>query len=194
MNMVVSIHVICILLIGTIALAALWISKSYADIRYWKKKATTKHISGLPNHLGLELLGSKLFSQLHRGIFESITLIFIDIDGFKEINDSCGHQVGDRVIASFGALITSNIRTYDVVSIISNPGGDEFIILMSNCSIEQADTHMKTLCMRSEQELDISFTYGIASTQEQEEESSLTSLIEIADMRMNRHKVRRGKR
>jgi diguanylate cyclase (GGDEF)-like protein len=193
MDTAVSTETVCVMLAGITLFGLLWTIKYHREIRYWKTKATTKHISGLPNHLGLEILGSKLFSQLERGIFQFIIAIFIDIDGFKEINDTQGHLAGDAMIAAFGALIASSIRRYDIVSIVTNPGGDEFVILMPNCPDEQVTQHMNTLRAAAEQDLGITFTYGYASTTEQRD-CSLTSLIQLADTHMNEKKIERGRR
>lgn len=59
----------------------------------------------------------------------SSTLLMIDIDNFKAINDGLGHQQGDRVLVQFGKLLQENFRRDDILGRI---GGDEFLILMKN--------------------------------------------------------------
>lgn len=68
---------------------------------------------------------------------EKFSLLFIDIDEFKQVNDNYGHQIGDKVLQHVAKAIQSSIRHSDVVARI---GGDEFIVLMPNIS-EQTALH-----------------------------------------------------
>jgi diguanylate cyclase (GGDEF)-like protein len=56
-----------------------------------------------------------------------LSLLMIDVDKFKSVNDTCGHPVGDRVLAAVGAVLRSNTRSFDLAGRL---GGDEFAILM----------------------------------------------------------------
>ncbi|MEJ2694801.1 MAG: EAL domain-containing protein [Candidatus Thiodiazotropha sp.] len=62
-------------------------------------------------------------------------LLYLDIDRFKVVNDTCGHVAGDELLRQVGSLIKRTIRTSDLLARI---GGDEFAILLSNCSLEVA--------------------------------------------------------
>jgi diguanylate cyclase (GGDEF)-like protein/PAS domain S-box-containing protein len=62
-------------------------------------------------------------------------LCYLDLDQFKIINDTCGHLAGDELIKQIGDLLRKHVRQYDFVSRL---GGDEFGILMYNCSRSQA--------------------------------------------------------
>jgi diguanylate cyclase (GGDEF)-like protein len=62
-------------------------------------------------------------------------LLYIDIDQFKLINDSCGHAIGDRLLQQLGELFAKVIRTRDTLARL---GGDEFAIILEHCSAEQA--------------------------------------------------------
>lgn len=64
---------------------------------------------------------------------ETISLILIDLDNFKAINDKFGHQVGDSVLTKISALIKKQMRTSDV---LGRYGGEEFLIILPNTSIE----------------------------------------------------------
>jgi diguanylate cyclase (GGDEF)-like protein len=66
---------------------------------------------------------------------ETLSIILTDIDKFKNINDTYGHDVGDKVLKHFAKVLKSGIRQYDVVARL---GGEEFIILLSNANIEEA--------------------------------------------------------
>lgn len=69
-------------------------------------------------------------SQLHR---RSMALLFVDLDGFKAINDGHGHAAGDRVLSEIGARLSSNVRTGDMVGRL---GGDEFVVICQDVDPE----------------------------------------------------------
>jgi len=66
---------------------------------------------------------------------QSLCVLMIDIDHFKQVNDEFGHDQGDRVLRNFGSLLMKNTRVSDVVC---RYGGEEFIILFINLDIEHA--------------------------------------------------------
>ena len=83
-------------------------------------------LTGLPNYtLFLEHLSSTL-SQARRNQ-NSFSVVFIDVDNFKCINDALGHQVGDQVLIEVGARLRTGMRDSDVVT---RRSGDEFILLL----------------------------------------------------------------
>lgn len=68
---------------------------------------------------------------------ESVTsIIFIDLDNFKTLNDTFGHQAGDEALIKVGEIIRSSIRKSDIAARF---GGDEFMILIRSASVEQAE-------------------------------------------------------
>jgi len=64
----------------------------------------------------------------------SMALLFLDIDGFKQINDTLGHDVGDRLLQSVAQRLTECTRPCDIVSRL---GGDEFVIVLWDCGVEE---------------------------------------------------------
>jgi diguanylate cyclase (GGDEF)-like protein/PAS domain S-box-containing protein len=62
-------------------------------------------------------------------------LLYVDLDQFKVVNDTCGHPAGDRLLRDVTALLQQHVRASDVIARL---GGDEFGILAQHCSIEQA--------------------------------------------------------
>jgi len=85
-------------------------------------------LTGLPNRLLLnDRLGQAI--ALAKRHDSELALLFMDLDGFKHINDSLGHLVGDKLLQSIGKRLREQIRTPDTVS---RQGGDEFVILLQD--------------------------------------------------------------
>ena len=79
-----------------------------------------------------------------------------DIDNFKHINDTYGHQDGDEVLTKMSALVKSNIRTNDFLFRV---GGEEFILLFSDTTLEDSKTVAQKIRKKIEEEM-IKLNYG----------------------------------
>jgi diguanylate cyclase (GGDEF)-like protein len=66
---------------------------------------------------------------------EGAVLVYMDLDGFKSINDSCGHSIGDEALKFFAAFVSNHCRMSDSIARL---GGDEFALLLPYASIEDA--------------------------------------------------------
>jgi diguanylate cyclase (GGDEF)-like protein len=64
-----------------------------------------------------------------------LAVLMLDLDGFKKVNDTWGHQVGDRVLQEFGALLLRHTRRSDIVG---RYGGDEFMVILPGTGREGA--------------------------------------------------------
>lgn len=90
-----------------------------------EKLARHDFLTGLPNRLLLNDRFDEAIARAKR-TNENVYLLAIDVDDFKQINDSCGHAAGDRYLIEIAARIRSCVREYDTVARI---GGDEFLVL-----------------------------------------------------------------
>ncbi|MCW8928674.1 MAG: EAL domain-containing protein [Gammaproteobacteria bacterium] len=81
------------------------------------------------NRLELAISRTKQYAQKH-------ALLFLDLDQFKLVNDSCGHLAGDELLSQLSHKLSESIRSRDTLARL---GGDEFAILIENCPVEQAE-------------------------------------------------------
>jgi diguanylate cyclase (GGDEF)-like protein/PAS domain S-box-containing protein len=88
------------------------------------REATTDHLTGLLNR---NAFMQHVQAALSRHAQASVGVLFLDLDRFKEVNDRCGHDVGDEVLIAVARAIEHVTRTGDIVARL---GGDEFVVLM----------------------------------------------------------------
>lgn len=96
-------------------------------------------LTGIANRRGLETALAALTYQSASVVH---TLVLIDLDGFKDINDSFGHLAGDQLLQAVADVLDRHIRTLDLAARI---GGDEFALLMVGCTPEEALTKAETI-------------------------------------------------
>ena len=119
-----------------------------------------------------------------------IAFIVFDIDNFKKINDSQGHQVGDTVIAQVAEIARENKRREDILCRV---GGDEFIFLLRRTTTEQAKRFAQRLKDDVESKTPVTVSLGISHTNKfPSNRRGIDDLIERADKNLYESK-RRGK-
>ena len=155
-----------------------------------RQLVTTDALTGCRNRRYFdEIIGREV--QRHRRYHIALSLVFIDVDRFKTINDTLGHDEGDRVLQRVAAFLLRNVREVDYVF---RWGGDEFLILMS-CREEEAGRRAADLQSGFARSADadglpsgVGLSVGCAEVGP--EVSDILALIKVADERMYVNKKR----
>lgn len=154
------------------------------------QRATHDHLTGLPNRmLFFDRLGHAVARSERSG--SHFAVVFIDLDGFKTVNDMCGHDVGDDLLRQVAARLTANVRANDTVARL---GGDEFTILYEGVSDRPtADALVRHLqatfaepCMIDGRPHSIVLSAGLALYPENGRD--VDALLKFADSAMYAHK------
>jgi diguanylate cyclase (GGDEF)-like protein len=165
----------------------------------WRADIALQHLAlhdtltGLPNRAYLqERLAEELQAAVRTGI--PVALALIDLDHFKEINDSLGHAVGDDVLQHVAARLRSDLREGDLVARL---GGDEFVLLLPNTSDTEAVTVARRIVdslappfVTNGRTLDVTGSIGLAVSPQHGDDP--TTLLRKADIAMYAAKRSRG--
>jgi diguanylate cyclase (GGDEF)-like protein len=110
------------------------LARALRKIEELQASADTDFLLGIPNRRGFEreLMRALAYIKRYRA---SGALIVLDVDRLKPINDAFGHAAGDQVLKAIVAVLTSQVRSSDVVGRL---GGDEFALLLWNLSAADA--------------------------------------------------------
>jgi len=158
--------------------------------RKLKKLAHFDSLTGACNRgYGLALLGQQL--KLARRNKSPLLLAFLDIDGFKAINDTFGHGEGDEVLKDVVKLLKSALREVDI---ICRMGGDEFLLIFPNSSLkvaplikERLEERLVQLNHSLKKPYKIDLSIGL-SEYNPENPLTMDELIRIADKKMYEEK------
>lgn len=136
--------------------------------------------------------GKEEFAKAKRGIYP-ISVLYMDLDGFKEVNDTYGHSVGDKVLERVGSIIQRSIRYMDVPF---RYGGDEFVVILPATSLTNAKEVARRIVdgvrnFFKAYPYNISISIGVASYPD-DKVNSFEELISLADRRLYKAK-RMGK-
>lgn len=117
--------------------------------------ATEDALTGLPNRVSLiERVESTIREARVRN--GSFAIMFMDLDGFKTINDSLGHTAGDKLLKAFSRQLVQSVRHGDTVARLS---GDEFVVMLRNLNMQQeAASFAEAILHRMQQEFMIDRT------------------------------------
>lgn len=136
------------------------------QLRRFRDQATTDPLTKLRNRAYLDEILGDLFSS-HANRNDSLAAVMLDLDNFKNYNDTHGHQAGDALLRFVGALLRGSIRPQDHAV---RYGGDEFLLLLPTASIQHAagiaDRIIKLFRQYSsclKQDLRLSMSAGVAA-------------------------------
>lgn len=163
------------------------ISESKQQAQMLENMARTDALTGLPNRYWLnDYLPSAI--QRSKLVQKRLALFYLDLDNFKDINDSLGHKAGDEILCSVAGALRSVLDKNDQVARL---GGDEFILIVEHLESEQqaedyaikighAIRHVKTNLPKKIFTLDVSIGIAIYPNHAQE----MDSLVQSADIAM----------
>jgi diguanylate cyclase (GGDEF)-like protein len=155
-------------------------------------QATTDELTGLPNRRLLMTQLKREMANASRAA-QPLSLLMIDLDHFKQVNDKCGHDVGDAVLKQTVGFIRQALREGDLAGRL---GGEEFAVILPQTGVEAAREVAERLRRIVEQaampagveECDVTISVGVATNEENNED--LEGLIKRADEAMYEAKSR----
>jgi diguanylate cyclase (GGDEF)-like protein len=169
---------ITLLLIFTVLfLIILIVLKKKRDI--YQGLAMRDQLTGVYNRHYLFEMATQKLNEAHRHQYAT-TLLVLDLDNFKLVNDQYGHSTGDKVLNAFAQLLKTFHRSEDIVARI---GGEEFVILFAHCDVNKAELIANRIRTAVEdlnpEDVSISVSIGIAGLSRHGE--SFAELFERAD-------------
>lgn len=149
-----------------------------------EEEVNTDGLTKLYNHRFFFELVTKEFANAQRNLFP-LSCIMIDIDLFKSVNDTYGHQMGDKVLEGVGKILIESIRAGDYAA---RYGGEEFAIILPNTVIDKAKMVAErirkiaesTNLLNNSDNRTITLSAGVACT-ENNNLSKAIELVELAD-------------
>jgi len=162
--------------------------KNYSELIEYQ--ATHDDLCGLPNRVLLK-------DRLHQAISHAertntqVAVVFVDLDHFKNVNDSMGHHVGDKLLISMANRLSSCVRECDTVA---RPGGDEFVLVLSDMhgldslgqTLQRILTTTADPCLIDDREFVVTCSLGISLFPEDGHDSE--TLLRNADTAMYKAK------
>jgi len=157
------------------------ITKEYVKIKELEHMASTDSLTKLFNRSKLNDVLKKEIALSH-AISSPLCVIFLDIDHFKNVNDTYGHGVGDKVLIDLANVITSSIRTGDIAA---RWGGEEFMITLQATSLANATILGEKLRVKVEKHIfeiigKITISLGITEYIHAESEESFIKRVDEA--------------
>lgn len=144
-------------------------------------------LTGIPNRLSADAYVEKCYADKH------VCVAIADLDGLKEVNDSCGHQAGDELICRFAAIFS---ECASPAGFAARNGGDEFLAIFTgsdsirNTETFLADLQEKIAACNTAAEHPLSYSIGSASA-ERDKCTDIYQVISIADRNMYIYKKKK---
>lgn len=127
-----------------------------------QKMAATDGLTGIANRRTFEKILEREMSRAKRN-GDQVTLVMLDIDHFKKLNDTHGHQTGDQVLRSAAAALAHTCRAFDTPA---RYGGEEFAVILPSCSPREslvAGDRLRTSIAAADLPVDVTASAGVAT-------------------------------
>jgi diguanylate cyclase len=160
------------------------ISLANKHIRHLKEESTKDFLTELNNVRSFDILYNTALKTAQEKS-QTLSIILIDIDHFKRVNDTYGHQAGDNILKQLGEILNQGCRSFDIVS---RNGGEEFSVILTNCTnikaYDIADRIRKMVeghafLLNDDSQINITISLGIATYPDSATDNE--SLFENAD-------------
>jgi diguanylate cyclase (GGDEF)-like protein len=159
-----------------------------------QEQSLTDVLTGLPNRRYLDRQLSQELARVHRHGGQ-VSVLVLDMDGFKQINDEFGHQAGDRALREVAHVLRGSLRVYDVCARFA---GDEFVVVLGECDTIQAENRRQelqravaTLWVEPVPGRRVPLSVSVGAATFPDEADSAENVIAVADHRMYRDKGER---
>jgi two-component system, cell cycle response regulator len=154
-----------------------------------REKTITDPLTGIYNRRYFFEYLDKIIEHARRNRRNRFSIALLDIDHFKSINDTMGHQAGDYILKQIADFLKKSIRPYDL---LARYGGEEFIILFKDCSKNEScdilmrikDTIDRTVYRFHDAPIHTTFSSGISDIDEIDPGEAAEKLVSIADERL----------
>nr|WP_145549272.1 GGDEF domain-containing protein [Variovorax boronicumulans] len=177
-NIAAALAVNIAVVLGTVALLVAWRDEADDSLR---TMANTDSLTGLPNRRGFMERAEALFANAHR-YRQPLAVLMLDLDHFKRINDSYGHDRGDDALRLFAQMLRETRRTGDLAGRL---GGEEFCVVLPSSQRHTAsgfDQRLRArLQQRSEEELGFTLSYSAGVAAMTDGDATLAGLLARAD-------------
>ncbi len=182
-----------------VAMLARDISELKAAEDRLRQAATHDHLTGLPNR---PLFNDRLARAVarHRRTRQGLAVLFCDLDGFKEINDTFGHAVGDELLTVVAERLADIVRETDTAARV---GGDEFVVVAEGVTDTEVlatlaeriiEAVSQRVVMPDGTQLRVGISVGIGVALPRNGDVEADALLSLADSAMYRAKARGGNR
>ena len=157
-----------------------------------KRLSLTDGLTGLYNRRGFFVLATPRLRLAQRQ-HQAVTIVFLDVDYLKQVNDHYGHEAGDWLLLGTAEGMRQTFRDGDLLARL---GGDEFVALVSDCAagqelIDRLKNHAEIFTEQHDLPYPLSVSAGLAIAQGDDLHLSLTQLVSQADAAMYAQKQRR---
>jgi diguanylate cyclase (GGDEF)-like protein len=163
--------------------AGWWLGKKYDQAKFYSEK---DYLTGLYNRRFVRQILPKFMAQIERND-GALSVLLIDVNNFKEINDTYGHRTGDTVLQEISLILNHNIRKGDIAA---RWGGDEFLLVLYDRSINYTIVidRLHTRINDLSKILGIEISVSVGTAVYPKDAADFDDIVSIADKNMYQRK------